>query len=87
MDKPPQLRRRLQGHRTAVTDIAFSPINATFAFSSKMRKNQQLLASSSLEGILTLWSFPWDKKTNENSRTKRSEEVRTYRYVFCGLFG
>ena len=81
MNKFPQVQRKLEGHRKPITDVAFSPTNAASAFSPHSKRPQQLLASSSLDGMITLWSFPHHQFIGDEqlTRTKRAENVRAYR--------
>jgi len=81
--KAPILQRTLEGHRKPVTSIAFSPIHSQSAFSSHTKQIQQILASGSVDGTLTLWSFDYlqsnDDKLKRNA--KRSDDIRAYRLV------
>mmetsp|Transcript_39800 Transcript_39800/g.48485 ORF Transcript_39800/g.48485 Transcript_39800/m.48485 type:complete len:686 (+) Transcript_39800:61-2118(+) len=65
-DMQPQLERTLRGHRGPVTCVAFSPDTYASGFASSLPTSNSsgkdqcqhhLLASSSLDGMLTLWNF------------------------------
>jgi centriolar protein POC1 len=63
----PTIDRSLQGHRSPISSVAFHPSPSLLA--TRKNSNIEQIASSSIDGELTLWNFSSEK------------EVRAYRYV------